>query len=623
MARRYTSKQNSTRCNSDDHYKHTDEDKESNEESPVRYAPSSRNEAGEQLCLLHCCRVPVVPEARIHFESLEAHRLGRSDRNSIYWKRVRAATKQLDEDAKQRVQSVSVTRRVDSLSGAVLSPLEQKLIESIQGRLLCSAPKQQLLRSFMLTGPPGTSKTHALHSVASALDLSLIVVNPSVLISRWAGEAGKTLTSIMQLANLHQPCMLLFDDCDFYLGKRCTQQGRSEDIRNIVTCMMPHMQGDHDSQPGIIIACCTNHPERIDSAIISRVTTFKCTVRDAEMRRVVWSNQLNQRQLQPTQDELQALVNYKITDIRIVAKAITKLLGRRKHLAGDYMSELPDILKDIHPEPESDDELDDGLDLEKMWRRELLRFLKPQLNAHFTSIGKRIHLAIPAHTAGWQICVSNGASKVNAFTHRYVGPFHLTLGEKKNSWAVQSPHSTAIVVLNIDDPKSNTRETKLSQELDATWNLQQEKMDQLIEMHEAKAATQATTHQQMLQKEAAALATHDALQQRMVANYTLQQKQIDQLVENSKAGAVAQAAMRKQLMEQTDAVSARDAVIASFVLHHAQGAKKQVSIEQAESMSANDDEIIRSSAVLTDQQNETRSKKRRISFDTDETANCD
>lgn len=113
-------------------------------------------------------------------------------------------------------------------------------------------------RGVLFLGPPGNGKTHAVKSVINSLGM------PCLYVKSFTSEYGSDQDNIGQVferARNTAPCILVLEDLDSLI----TKQNRS--------FFLNEMDG-FASNSGILTLATTNHPERLDPAILERPSRF-------------------------------------------------------------------------------------------------------------------------------------------------------------------------------------------------------------------------------------------------------------------------------------------------------------------------------------------------------------
>ncbi|MBA3492497.1 MAG: ATP-binding protein [Rubrobacteraceae bacterium] len=112
-------------------------------------------------------------------------------------------------------------------------------------------------RGILLVGPPGTGKTMVCKAVAAGMpDLPLLYVRD--LRERREKEA---IESIFERARALAPCLLVFEDIDGFVN----QHNRSVFLNEV---------DGFRSNEGLLIIASSNHPGRIDEALLKRPSRF-------------------------------------------------------------------------------------------------------------------------------------------------------------------------------------------------------------------------------------------------------------------------------------------------------------------------------------------------------------
>jgi hypothetical protein len=136
----------------------------------------------------------------------------------------------------------------------------------------------------LFAGPSGTGKTLAAEVIAHELDLDLVIVDLSQVVSKYIGETEKHLRRVFDAAE-DGGCVLLFDEADTLFGKRSEVRDSHDRYANLeVGYLLQRME----SFRGLAILT-TNARDALDQAFIRRLRTIVTfPYPDTELRRELW-----------------------------------------------------------------------------------------------------------------------------------------------------------------------------------------------------------------------------------------------------------------------------------------------------------------------------------------------
>lgn len=110
-------------------------------------------------------------------------------------------------------------------------------------------------RGYLLHGPPGTGKTTTVAAIAGKLDLAVAIMSP-------ASMNDGQLIAFME--TLPPKSILLIEDIDcIFAGERKTKAGTSVTVSGLLNAI-----DGIGSKDGRILFLTTNHPERLDAALV-------------------------------------------------------------------------------------------------------------------------------------------------------------------------------------------------------------------------------------------------------------------------------------------------------------------------------------------------------------------
>ena len=200
-----------------------------------------------------------------------------------------ALTAALSQGVSERTPGGTGVRRVlpsqiptDSESGLALAELDQPLLAEpilpdsamavvqrfIEERRRASeltaaglTPSSRLL----IVGPPGTGKTMTARYIAAQLDLPILAVDLSSVMSSYLGRTGQNLRMSLEYARSVE-CVLLLDEFDA-LAKRRDDDSDIGELKRLVNVLL--LELERWPWQGVLIAA-SNHPELLDRAVARR-----------------------------------------------------------------------------------------------------------------------------------------------------------------------------------------------------------------------------------------------------------------------------------------------------------------------------------------------------------------
>jgi hypothetical protein len=119
---------------------------------------------------------------------------------------------------------------------------------------------------LLFTGPPGTGKTLAAEVLAKTLNVDLLVVDLSRVVSKWIGETEKNLAAVFDAAERGKAA-LFFDEADALFGKRTEVIDAHDRYANLETA---YLLTRLEQFEGLAILA-TNFRQNIDAAFLRRL----------------------------------------------------------------------------------------------------------------------------------------------------------------------------------------------------------------------------------------------------------------------------------------------------------------------------------------------------------------
>ena len=142
----------------------------------------------------------------------------------------------------------------ESLKGSIRSDFKQ----FIEARKHYESLGLAWRRGALLIGPPGNGKTHCVRALVKELAIPSLYVQG--LRHRFY-ESEQLLQQVFKRARELHPCMLIFEDLDALVN----EENQSFFLNQL---------DGFEKNVGLIVLATTNHPEKIDPAIIDRPSRF-------------------------------------------------------------------------------------------------------------------------------------------------------------------------------------------------------------------------------------------------------------------------------------------------------------------------------------------------------------
>jgi SpoVK/Ycf46/Vps4 family AAA+-type ATPase len=117
----------------------------------------------------------------------------------------------------------------------------------------------------LFAGPPGTGKTLAAEVIAGEIGLDLMVVDLSLLVSKWVGETEKNLDAVFTEAGASH-CVLFFDEADTLFGRRGEVSRGADRYANLEVGYLLQRLDRYDG----LVVLATNLRDQLDEAFTRR-----------------------------------------------------------------------------------------------------------------------------------------------------------------------------------------------------------------------------------------------------------------------------------------------------------------------------------------------------------------
>ncbi len=168
--------------------------------------------------------------------------------NGEYWNK--------DQDLYKDIKSATFDNLV--LQGTLAQDILTDLRRFFASKDLYDSYQIPWKRGVLLLGPPGNGKTHAVKALINTLEI------PCLYVKSFKSKDHTDETNIRRVferARETTPCVLVFEDLDAQI----TDQNRSFFLNEL---------DGFANNSGILALATTNHPEKLDTAIVNRPSRF-------------------------------------------------------------------------------------------------------------------------------------------------------------------------------------------------------------------------------------------------------------------------------------------------------------------------------------------------------------
>ena len=128
-------------------------------------------------------------------------------------------------------------------------------------------------KSYFFVGPPGCGKTYLIKAFAHELvnkDYKYLSLVGSDILSKYVGDAEKTITRLFEVAEENAPCIVFIDEIDGVCKNR-SLPNLPEYAASITTAFLTGYNRINASDKPIIFIGATNYPNQVDNAMLDRV----------------------------------------------------------------------------------------------------------------------------------------------------------------------------------------------------------------------------------------------------------------------------------------------------------------------------------------------------------------
>ena len=142
------------------------------------------------------------------------------------------------------------------------------------------------LNGFFFYGPPGCGKTYIVEAFANELIKSgyhYICLDAKDILDKYVGRAEKIVGRLMELAEESAPCIVFIDELDGVCKNR-SLPNLPEYASSITTAFLTGYNRLVSSDKEIIFIGASNYPEKVDSAMLSRMELIRIPLPDKAAR---------------------------------------------------------------------------------------------------------------------------------------------------------------------------------------------------------------------------------------------------------------------------------------------------------------------------------------------------
>ncbi len=169
-----------------------------------------------------------------------------------------------------RIGEMLTLRKTSFTQIGGLKAIKRELKDTMIGPLLRPKKAQEYgvepPRGIMMFGPPGCGKTLLMRALATELNVEMIGVRCSDVMSKWYGESESMIEKLFQEVKARKPCILFLDEIDA-IAKRRDFYSADDVTPRLLSIMLSELDG-MDEASGVIVVGATNKPELVDPALM-------------------------------------------------------------------------------------------------------------------------------------------------------------------------------------------------------------------------------------------------------------------------------------------------------------------------------------------------------------------
>jgi cell division protease FtsH len=123
-------------------------------------------------------------------------------------------------------------------------------------------------KGTLLVGPPGTGKTLLARAVAGESGVPFHYMAGSEFVEMFVGQGARRVRNLFDKAKEKTPCIIYIDEIDSVGAKKSdSPTGGTQEYNQTTNQLLTELDG-FDQYPDVIMIASTNHPERLEPALI-------------------------------------------------------------------------------------------------------------------------------------------------------------------------------------------------------------------------------------------------------------------------------------------------------------------------------------------------------------------
>ena len=150
-------------------------------------------------------------------------------------------------------------------------------------------------KAYFFVGPPGCGKTYLIEAFAHELvankDYKYMSLDGSDILSKYVGDAEKTITRLFEEAEKNAPCIVFIDEIDGICKSRSIKD-LPEYAASITTAFLTGYNRIKSLDLPIVFIGATNYPTKVDNAMMDRVEIINVPFPDKEGRALKFRQEL-------------------------------------------------------------------------------------------------------------------------------------------------------------------------------------------------------------------------------------------------------------------------------------------------------------------------------------------